>query len=579
VDRLETALARSGVLTHARIDFEAVKDTMATMYRVQAGGQVVPLGGMPSYRHASCGLQFSQYVKLVRTSDFPFCQNRGGSQQHTNLWPGRTLKIKLHKDAPNWRLAKVESFLEWLSGPLNPKADWDLTVRFTDVTDVNDNKENPPAFAAGDIIEIHGLQGAKQHNGRQATVVSLDETTGRVAVYFRNADTKCQTLAVKPCNLKHVEVCQFKITRCNVEGGGTMSLKSDYWYGLGTNDLISFEWLEEATPEIHTDDGWCVTCPTCRAVTSSHHAVNRDNSAQMECPVCMEAKKCTAIGTCGHFVCGDCFHALKKKPDGTFFFNLEKVQVNLSPEHLDRKRAKLFNCCQAPPTFDEIVRLMGEAFPEAPDDNDLDKLIAMKQWFLVRPLHLWMVLHILIGTLTLFGPNAAEIVVDYVESLKGTDLFVRYVNLLKELLARKGSYPVAVDTKTLEGRRYKKGIGKLLNDPDQYHTFLMVPLIGAMGEKYEKLGDFRRAIGWYEKNLLYAPVMASVGTLPLTMATCLTNLGLAQKRAGMLESAERSYRQALTYSELGPLRGNLEQLLFEMEAWSGTGGKTPRMEE
>lgn len=528
----------------------------------------------PDYHNASCGGHFNQYVKHFRTSDFPYCHYTGGSEEHTDLWSGRTLKLKLHKDAPHWRMAKVESFLEWLTGPYCPEANWTITVRFTDV---KDGEGNPPvSFAIGDIVEIHGLQGAKQHNGKEAAVASFVEETGRYCVQYKDTKRRHQTIGVKPCNLKHVEVMEFDVCRCNVEGGGTLNLKIDH-LGRGSKHLISFEWLEEATPQLKMNgDCWCVTCPTCRAVTKSFDTVNGDHLVDhlvgMECPICMEAKNCMPIGTCGHFICRDCCNALKTKPDGSFFFHLEKVQVNISPEKLNKKRDAMFHCCNAPPTNDEVMRHLGEAFPDTPDDDDLDELVALKEWFLVHPLHLWIGLPVLQKIVGMFELNAAEILAEYVESLRGTDLFNRFVQLSKALYTQKGICIAGIDAN-------RERHLMLLNDPDQYHNLIMLNLTEWMGLKYEEVGDYRRAIGWYEKNIVYPTKMVVFGYLPTAMRSSLSNLGLAQKKDGMFESAKRNYDEALTYAYGPEVRLNIMGLQNELEQWTGTGGTTPRMDE
>ena len=64
-------------------------------------------------------------------------------------------------------------------------------------------QEAPAAsFVVGDTVEIHGLTGAAQHNGKTGVVKSFDEAKGRYAVALTTGGKK--PLAIKPANLaKH----------------------------------------------------------------------------------------------------------------------------------------------------------------------------------------------------------------------------------------------------------------------------------------------------------------------------------------------------------------------------------------
>ena len=64
-------------------------------------------------------------------------------------------------------------------------------------------QEAPAAsFVVGDTVEIHGLTGAAQHNGKTGVVQGFDEAKGRYAVALTTGGKK--PLAIKPANLaKH----------------------------------------------------------------------------------------------------------------------------------------------------------------------------------------------------------------------------------------------------------------------------------------------------------------------------------------------------------------------------------------
>jgi len=57
----------------------------------------------------------------------------------------------------------------------------------------------PAKFEAGDTVEVFGLQGAPQHNGKQGVVQRFDETKGR---YVLRIPATKKPLAVKPANLR-----------------------------------------------------------------------------------------------------------------------------------------------------------------------------------------------------------------------------------------------------------------------------------------------------------------------------------------------------------------------------------------
>ena len=72
-----------------------------------------------------------------------------------------------------------------------------------DVDAAIDALDSKPKFTPGDTVEISGLQGAKQWNGKAGMVVSYDEERGRYAVQMPG---QRQPLAVKPGNLSMVDV-------------------------------------------------------------------------------------------------------------------------------------------------------------------------------------------------------------------------------------------------------------------------------------------------------------------------------------------------------------------------------------
>jgi hypothetical protein len=56
-----------------------------------------------------------------------------------------------------------------------------------------------PAFEVGDAVEVHGLVGAAQHNGKQGVVRRFDTAKGRYVLQLPGTE---KPLAVKPANLR-----------------------------------------------------------------------------------------------------------------------------------------------------------------------------------------------------------------------------------------------------------------------------------------------------------------------------------------------------------------------------------------
>ena len=123
-----------------------------------------------------------------------------------------------------------------------------------------------------------------------------------------------------------------------------------------------------------------------------------------------------------------------------------------------------------------------------------------------------------------------------------------------------------------------------MTDPSNHFSIQMIQLTEAIGMKYmyEERGEYYSAIRWYEKNIGYVP---ETSNLPdgqkriLSNSVC--NLGLAQKRAGLHQTALETYNRAL---EINPseetLIHNKGMLLEEIEEWKGSAGYvTPRLDE
>jgi hypothetical protein len=95
-----------------------------------------------------------------------------------------------------------------------------------------------------------------------------------------------------------------------------------------------------------------------------------------------------------------------------------------------------------------------------------------------------------------------------------------------------------------------------------------------IGELYENRGRYRSAIPWYER---CCEISAGGCFGPVEEANDLSNLGVAQKRAGLLRDALRSYDASLQVAPDGTTAAsNRQALVREMRHWTGERGVCPR---
>lgn len=533
------------------------------------------INGQPAgsrYFDADCGSHFNNYVKRTRTVDFEYCPMQGGCTTHDNLWKGRRLRIKMDPSPDaTWREAKVVEWDEYLMGPFAPKARWDITIEFTDIVgedEDQDNGDGAPRFDLGDVVEIHGLENAKQHNEK---VGLIQKRAGeRYAVQYED-----HKVAVKPSNLKRLEFLELNVHRCNIEGGGVLEIR-------GVSHRISFEWLDEANPKIDlSKEPWEIVCPSCREVSKSD-AWDADASTETtasECPICLETKECTRLPSCTHQVCSSCLTKCRKKIDGTSFFGVEDVTVDLSEEEISKQleensKAVPKNRC----TREHAQEITGmfQELGEMAQDGDMDGLKLFKQWLLTHPLDLWCPSAFLNYLNRCIGVEAAEILFDYMRTIRDTDAYRRFV------------VDVMKDTK-----KYGNGAGfrlcgfveegdDFMTDPSNHFSIQMIQLTEAIGVKYEERGEFYSAICWYEKNIEYVPETSNLPNgQKRILSNSVGNLGLAQKRAGLYQTALETYNRALETNPSGEsLIHNKGMLLEEIEEWKGSSGYvTPRLDE
>jgi hypothetical protein len=102
-----------------------------------------------------------------------------------------------------------------------------------------------------------------------------------------------------------------------------------------------------------------------------------------------------------------------------------------------------------------------------------------------------------------------------------------------------------------------------------------------IGERYEEKKDYRGAVPWYHRGLLYAITnsqMISQTSGPffdscmMQLASMYCNLGLAQKHCGLLSLALENYNASLEIMNQDGVHKNRETLRREMKQWTGSSG-------
>ena len=303
----------------------------------------------------ACGHEFGEYVR--RALPRPFLPQMSGpsSRVLTDLWAGRRLKL-LRVAGGAWEGGwQVASFREWNKGPHSPNTQWSMAI----------NRSGCVADTDEEVLEndtkvmIDGLKGAPQHNRRVGQIKGYIQDKGRYVVRYRDDCAAAETITVnvKPGN---VFVCEkHDLCRVNVSGGGTLGRSwstsaRDYEPPDGVAKLISFRWLDDASPEIEMEGG--VSCPTCRAIEPARAGFMPAESSQLhpgECPICMESSDACLKLRCGHTVCDLCWRrwAATKSGDNAqlaAMMHMEQTIAETDPAFLAEQKVVYQN------KFDEL---------------------------------------------------------------------------------------------------------------------------------------------------------------------------------------------------------------------------------
>jgi tetratricopeptide (TPR) repeat protein len=99
-----------------------------------------------------------------------------------------------------------------------------------------------------------------------------------------------------------------------------------------------------------------------------------------------------------------------------------------------------------------------------------------------------------------------------------------------------------------------------------------------IGELYEDDGNSRSAIYWYERAVLHSrkalKLQNDSAQCKALLSMLYNNLGVAQRRAGLLTDAMNAYDQSIAlHPEDDTAHNNKQRLQAELDEWTGSSGK------
>jgi len=484
----------------------------------------------------------------------------GSCCKHDDLWKGRRLKLKLHKDVP-WRYATVTSLEEYVPRIRDvPIASWRINISFTDIPerqlkdnkddddDDDDDNDDDDYFRLGDVVRIIG--GPKKHRNQLGDIVKIarDPHNGeryyiveyvflpcisrRPRRYYQENDYKLvlddngdrmidetpnpkliRTIPVKRHQMEHAQNCKFFLHRCNVEGGGI--LKS-YRRGIVDHEPlsnISFEWLDKAYPKDVTANYWKISCPICRQkndyndlLTSETTATSKEvtttsTTTEEDCPVCLEHTECQFLPKCQHVLCGTCFASCKKKFNGEAFFDAEAFVNTFVVPAKDRRR-----CRQSYANFPERLTeevLVHRIAPTARDGN-LENMKQFRTFLDAAPMMIWCHPLFCLSFFEELGSHALQVVYYTLLSLRGTIKYKLYhkAALLSLRAADKKDVPSIFSCRSKANNRPNSMLTDL-EDPDVYFNVKMSFIVHVIADKCKEANEHYYAIQWMKKVFQY----------------------------------------------------------------------------
>ena len=497
-------------------------------YSINAHGQVTSVGESLG---SDCGVDFDEYTRRALSEPFPYNSMSPASRDINDLWAGRTLKLYLNNQ---WREGKVLSWCQWNMGPFSGETHWSLKVELD-------------TLEPRDVVEVHGLQGATQYNGKTGTIIQYIPEQERYKVKITGGGTNA-VIAVKPVNLK-LPVLDMKVCRMNIDGGGTLQQMD-----IKDPPLLSLEWLQPASPNINLDDGATYSnCPTCRAVEPPLAAYQEPvlTDTDQECPVCLETTSCRLL-QCQHVVCDPCWTKWRRNSSGVpasweHMDQLEEERAKRQQELLARIPHTRGGTATKPGDSDEVIEECVEAskslqrafLSQLIEDahNGEQGLMRFHREVMVESLLMWCSEYV-------FYQLGKELPIPGIEAL--LQVFEDRKNELHTLSMADG-----------------------LTTTDSFFHAVSYRLCLSIGEQYEEVNNYRGAIPWYRRALHHSRNQDD----PVTVSEAHCNLGLALKYNGFLSEALGHYDKSLELNDNHDVHDNRKTLMREMKAWTGSSGK------
>mmetsp|Transcript_1238 Transcript_1238/g.2715 ORF Transcript_1238/g.2715 Transcript_1238/m.2715 type:complete len:621 (+) Transcript_1238:269-2131(+) len=597
------------------------------------GGFFRGFGGPPGSASgtSSCGKEFDAYVKRTQ-EPFPYDPEMPASHD-LDMWKGR--KAKIYQSPASYRIATVQKWSQNNSGPYSSSTKWTIQLKFDDDGD-GDNSGSK--FVKGDVVQIvnkpklhdgkDGVVVAVNNTSGKLKVQLNDDAMVFVSVLPENLKHESRRTGA------HV----YSVRRMNVAGGGVLDdhvTRPEPAGSLGPptteKKKVSLEWIDEASPPLPTDlfpNTVNVKCPTCRAVEPNDTAFD-DTEVKLHvnpesCPICADDKLPSRTLRCGHVLCNDCFRQWRDR--GNSKIPSAVTQPHRDPAKLQRDRDRAFQRLRSmlPHTFlngtatransrtrqSNIQPLVDKAMEDFKTQvgqilSRLDELAhpcihhaasidgeqlsrddsLMAYWGKLREVSV----HIFCER------SILEEFLNEIQSMAAVEILMKVTEERKDTIAA-GMISLGLvdkDTKPLgeedddddDKKKKKKKVKKTSTDTidpekwaDGYVEHCFSQYCNRIGELYEDDGNSRSAIHWYERAVLHSRKARTLQNNSKECRAALSmlynNLGVAQRRAGVLTDAMKAYDLAIElHPEDETARNNKERLSSELEEWTGSSGK------
>lgn len=563
-----------------------------SMFGFQIGGDFLSFFGGPpgSARGTSnCGRDWDAYVKRVE-GPFPY-DHRAPVTRELRMWHER--RCRIYFSPTDFRRAKVVMWEQSNHGPFSSTTKWTLTVHYL-------NEDGEEGYAKGDIVDIDGKP--KKHDGKRGRIVAV-MPSGKFKV--RLDEDSIVFVMVAAENLRKLNI-YYDVHRMNITGGGIIVEGGDE---DGGDVKMSLEWIDPPDPPIPSDlysNVVNINCPTCRAVEPNEIAFD-DTTVKLKlhsdvCPVCTEPNKLSRTLQCGHVLCNDCFRQWRDKGNSKIPSTVSEPHID--PTRLQRERDSNFQKLRAilPATVmngtattrssvrrtrssntrsaaddamerfrDRIKSTLQElddlAHPSISRNNDRGDILTADEsltryWTKLRQ----MSIHFLCEQ------SIAEELLDELNSKAAVEILMRVTEERADgIVSGLQTLGLIKPEDVAAGDEEKWAQG--------YVEHLCSKYCNRMGELYEDEGNYRSAIHWYDRAILHSRKRkelqpGSVEECNAVLSMFHNNLGVAQRRAGMLNAAMESYNIAIGLHPSDQTAvNNMERLNMELEQWTGTSGK------